>query len=201
MPGDVRSEIDFVMRRSNTRAQLDDQVGWTRTELISHRFDRVWNHAEFGAFFAGMNETDRATNRIDEINRTAIGNVNAETDPPLISDDPIAIRETFVRRDRHIHDGDLFPMDLLRGDERGRAELMFGANFSMNTVEPCEGFGLVVRHLEARNTERETVDDLRQRAQRREMFDRKLSFAHLLPVVRVVRVVVVVVRTGGRLPA
>jgi hypothetical protein len=44
------------------------------------------------------------------------------------------------------------------------------------------------------------VDHLRQRAQRREMFDRKLSFAHLLPVVRVVRVVVVV-RTGGRLPA
>jgi hypothetical protein len=39
------------------------------------------------------------------------------------------------------------------------------------------------------------VNDLWQRAQRREIFDRKLSFAHLLPVVRVVRVVVVV-RTG-----
>jgi hypothetical protein len=201
LPDDVGGKIDFVMRWSNTRTQLDNQVGWTRPELISHRLNRVRDHAEFGAFLAGMDESDRATNGIDEINRTAIGNVYAETDPMLISDDPIAIGETFVRRDRHVHNGNLFPMDLLRGDERSRAQLMFGANFSMNTVESCERFGLVVRHLDAGNTERETVDHLRQRAQRREMFDRKLSFAHLLPVVRVVRVVVVVVRTGGRLPA
>jgi hypothetical protein len=45
------------------------------------------------------------------------------------------------------------------------------------------------------------VHDPWQRTQRLEMFDRKPSFAHLLPVVRVVRVVVVELRIGGRSPA
>jgi hypothetical protein len=43
------------------------------------------------------------------------------------------------------------------------------------------------------------VNDLGQRIQRRELFSRKLTFVHLPDVV--VRVVRVVVVTGGRLPA
>ena len=61
----------------------------------------------------------------------------------------------------------------------------------MNAVKPGQRFGFVVRHLDAGNAKRETVDDFRPSAKRREMFDRKRKAAHLLPVVvRVVRVVV-----------
>src|ERR1041385_6801868 len=127
-----------------------------------------------------MNQTNRASNRIDKINRTTIGHVNAETYSRLISDDSVAIRETFVRQDRHIHDGDFFSMDLLRGDERRRGELMFRANLAVNVIKPGKRLSFVVRHLDAGNAQRETVNDLWERAQRREIFDRKLSFAHLL---------------------
>ena len=67
---------------------------------------------------------------------------------------------------------------------------MFVANLSMNAVQSRERFGFVMRHLEAGNAQGETVDDARQRGQRREMFERELSVAHLLPVVRVVVVLV-----------
>lgn len=135
-----------------------------RTELRCHRFDRVWDDAEFGPFFTRMNETDRATNWIDEVNGATIGDVNAETDSSPIGDDPVAICETLVRRDIHVDDGNFLPMDLLRGDKRRTPELMFGANFSVNRVEPGKRLGFVVRHFDARNAQRETVDDLRQRA-------------------------------------
>ena len=70
---------------------------------------------------------------------------------------------------------------------------MFNANLSMNPIQSRQRLGFVMRHLDPGNTQRETVPDSRQRTQRRKMFDRKRSAAHLLPVVRVVRVVVVVV--------
>jgi len=61
----------------------------------------------------------------------------------------------------------------------------------MGGVQARERLRFVVRHLNAGHTQREAVPDLRHRTERREVFDRKRSLAHLLPVVRV-RVVVVV---------
>jgi len=55
------------------------------------------------------------------------------------------------------------------------------------------------RSLDSGHAKREAVNYAGQRIERREVFDRKRTAAHLLPVVRVVRVVVVV--TGGRMPA
>ncbi len=164
LPNDVGCEIDFIVRWPNTRAELNNEIGWTRTELSRHRFDCVWDDAEFRSFLAGMDETDRATNRIDEINRAAIGDVNAQTKSRLVRNDSVAICETFVRRERDIHDGNLFPVDLLCGNERRRAKFFFSANLSVNRVEPGQSLGFVVRHFDAGNAKRETVDDLRQRA-------------------------------------
>jgi hypothetical protein len=70
---------------------------------------------------------------------------------------------------------------------------MLSSNFSMNDIQARERFRLVVRHLNARHPQGETVNDLGQRAQRRELFSRKLILVHLPEVVvRVVRVVVLV---------
>ena len=77
---------------------------------------------------------------------------------------------------------------------------MLGSDFAMNAIQAGERFRFVVRHLDARHAEGETMYDLRQRAERGKLFSRKLTFAHLLP--DVVRVVVrVFVSIGGRLPA
>ena len=71
---------------------------------------------------------------------------------------------------------------------------MATANRPMDAVQALEHVRFVVRHLNARHSQGEAVNNLRQRTQRREMFDQERSFAHLLPVVvRLVRVVVVVV--------
>ncbi len=91
-------------------------------------------------------------------------------------------------------------MHLLRSNERHPGKTMFAADFSMDAVQPRERFRFAVRHFEAGHPHREAVDNVRQPAQHRKMFSRKLTVAHLPEVVvRVVRVVRVV--TGGRLPA
>ena len=61
----------------------------------------------------------------------------------------------------------------------------------MNTIQSLERLRFVVRHLDPRHAQGETVRELRQRAEGGKLFSRKLILAHLLPVVvRVVRVVV-----------
>ena len=140
-----------------------------------------------------MDETDGATTRINHENRATIRDVDSQADSALVGNDAVAVRETFVGRERDINDGNFVPVDLLGRDERHRGDPLPSANLSMDVVQPRERLRFVVRHLDARHPQGETVNNLRQRAERGEMFDRKRSFAHLLPVVRLVRVVVVVV--------
>lgn len=148
-----------------------------------------------------MHQPDRTEALIDQINRAAIGDVNAETNAALICDQAIAISEAFVLGNCAIDNGAAISMNLLRRNERRGAEAILSSNFPMNAVQTRERFRLVERHLDARHTQRETVRDLGQRIQRREMFSRKLTLVHLPEVVvRVVRVDVLA-GIGGRLPA
>jgi hypothetical protein len=199
LPDNIRGKIDLVMWGANAGTELNDEIGGARTKLRGHRSDRVRDNAELGALFAGMHETNRAANRINEKNRTAISNVNAEADAALTGNQSVAVLETFVSANCRIDQGDIFSMDLPRGHERQISEPVSAADFSMHCIQAREGFRLVVRELDARDTQRETMNDLGQRIQRRELFSRKLTFVHLPDVV--VRVVRVVVVTGGRLPA
>jgi hypothetical protein len=140
-----------------------------------------------------MHQTARAEALIDQINRAAIGNVNAEANAALICDQAIAILEAFVLGNCAVDNSDAVSVNLLRGNKRSGAERMLSANFSMNDIQARERFRLVVRHLNARHAQGETVNDLGQRAQRRELFSRKLIPVHLPEVVvRVVRAVVLV---------
>jgi len=147
-----------------------------------------------------MHQPNRVTHRIDQINRAAIRDVDAETNAALICNQAITTLKALVSGDGFIDNRHAISMHLLRGNERRRAEAVLGSDFAMNAIQPGERFRFVVRHPDPRHTQSETVCDLRQRAERGELFSRKLTPAHLLPVV--VRVVRVVVRwTGGRLPA
>ncbi len=141
-----------------------------------------------------MHQANDSPNPINQKSRTAIGNVNTEASAALIRDQSIAVLKTFVFADARIDDTDLFPVDLLRGNERHPSETMFTADFLVHAVERGERGCLVVRHLDTGHAQGESMNDARQRAQRLELFSRKLTVVHLPElVVRVVRVVVVLV--------
>lgn len=137
-----------------------------------------------------MHKPDRTEALIDQINRAAIGNVNAETDAALICDQPIATFEAFALRHRAIDNRDAISVDLPRGNERRRTESMLRPDFAMNTVQTRASLRLLVRHLETGDTQGEAVNDIGERTQRWEMFRRNLAGVHLPDgVARVVRVV------------
>ena len=97
------------------------------------------------------------------------------------------------------HDSNLLPMNLLRSHKRHLAETMTISNFPMNAVQPRERFRLVVRHFETGHPQGEAVPQNGHCIQRGKMLSRKRNAAHL--GLTVVRVVVVLVVTGSRLPA
>ena len=204
LPDNLRGKIDFVMRRANAGAELNHKIGRARTKLRCHRHDRIRNHAQLRPFLARVDESNGAANRIDQKCRATIGDVNAETNPALVGDQPVALLETFAFADLRINDTDLFSMNLPGRNERHAGQTMFVTDFPMDLIETRERFRLVVRHLDAGHAQGEPVNDALQCTQRRELFSQKLTLAHLPEgIVRVVRVVVVVVRLGmgGRFPA
>ena len=108
-----------------------------------------------------MDETDRGPNRIDQVNRATVGNVNAQANSALVRNGSVAVGETLVRGKRRVNDGDLFPVDLLRSDKRFFSQAMLVPNLAMNFVQPRERLGFVVRHPNSRNAQRETVNEFR----------------------------------------
>ena len=74
---------------------------------------------------------------------------------------------------------------------------MFSPDLPMNAVQSRKSFRFIMRHLDTRDTQSETMNDLGQRTERRKLFSRKLTRAHLPEVVRVVRLV----STRVRVPA
>ena len=77
LPDNFRGEIDFVMWRANAGAELHDHVRGIGAEAINHLRNCVRNDAELGAFASGMNQTDSRRFWIDNVNRAAVGDVNA----------------------------------------------------------------------------------------------------------------------------
>ena len=144
-----------------------------------------------------MHQADRIAHGVDDINGTAISDVNAEADAAPICDEAITTVKTLVLHGRSIDHADPISMHLLRGDERHAVEAMFLPDLPMNTVQPSERFHLIVRDFDLGDTQGETVNGVGQRAERWELFSRKLTCVHLPEVVRVERLV----WTGVRFPA
>ena len=161
--------------------------------MLGHRFDGVGNNPELRAFFSRMHQSDNKANGVDEIDGAAIRHIDSETNATLVCNQSIAGVETFVLTDRPIDHTDSRTVHLLSRQERCAAKSIFLPDFSMDAIERRERFRFVARHLDAGHTQRETVNDIRPRLERREFLSRKLTVAHLPEVVvRVVRVVVLV---------
>jgi len=133
-----RRKIDLVMWRTNAGAELRDQIGWIRSEALDHLRDRVGDDAELGPSATGMNQTDGRSFWIDNVNRAAIGDVNAQHDSTLIGDDAIAAAEFAAHRAAAtiIDNSDLVSVNLLSGKQRPIADADCVANFAMRGVEP-----------------------------------------------------------------
>lgn len=201
LPHNLAGEIRFIMRRTNAWTELHNDIRGARTKMFRHRADGVGDDTKLRPFFSGMHQTNRIAYGIDDENGATISNINAEANAALICDQPIKTVETFVPCGRRMDNTDALSVHLLRGNERRAAKSMFLSDFPMNAVQPSERFHFIMRQLDIGDTQCETVNDVVQRAERRELFSRKLPCVHLPEmVVRVVRVVLVV-WTGCLSPA
>ncbi len=169
LPDDFRCEIDFVVRRANTRAELHDHVRGIGAEAINHLPDRIRDNPELSAFATGMRQTDSRRFWIDNVNGAAIGDVNAERDAPLIGDDAVAAgefcagrvgalrRPDAAARRPYLNNCDFVPVNLFGGKERPIADADCVANFVMRGVEPLQHFRFIMRNLDAGNSLGENV--------------------------------------------
>src|SRR5436190_6347880 len=155
------------------------------------------DYPELRSFFSRMHQTYRNANWVDEIDSATVGDINAEANAGLICNQTITTVETFVPSDRPIDNTDTLSVYLLRSDERRVVESLCASDFSVNAIQSSERFQLIVRHLEIRDAQGESVNDVGQRAERRELLSQKLICVHLLELVREE----CFVPTGLRIPA
>jgi len=116
-----------------------------------------------------MHQTYRGADGVDEIDSATIGDINAEANTAPICNQAITTVETLVSRDRPIDNTDTLSVHLLRSDEWRVAESMCPSDFAMNAIQPSKRFQLIVRHLDIRDAQGESVNDVSQRAERREL--------------------------------
>src|SRR5215475_9155848 len=98
LPDNFRSEIDFVVRRTNTRAKLHDHVRGIGAEAFSHFSNRVCDNPKLGASPSGVHEPDGGCLWIHDVNSATVSDVNAKCDAALIRDDTIARWEFTAHR-------------------------------------------------------------------------------------------------------
>ena len=159
LPDDLRSEIDLVVGRANTRTELHDHVYGIRSEAFNHLSDRVCDHAKLGSFAAGVHKANRRCFWIYDVNGATISDVNAERDTALIGNNAIARGEFAAHRAAAtaIDHGDVVTVDLFGSEQRPIPKAGRGANFAMCGVEPLQHFGFIVGDVDAGNSLRENV--------------------------------------------
>jgi hypothetical protein len=173
-----RRKIDLVVRRANTRTQLNNHVCGIRSETLNHLCNCVADDAEFGAFASGMHQTDGWRFWIDNVNRATVGDVNAHRDPGLICNESIAPGEMFVRIDRCIDNCNLVSVNLLGGEQPPTADANCVANFAMSCLKSPECLGFAMRNIDAWDSSREDVSTNSARIDRGELLDGKSFCRH-----------------------
>jgi len=136
LPNNFRGKIEFVVRRTNTRAELHDHVCGIGAEALNHLRNCAGDNAELGAFTPGMCYTNSWRFWIDHVNRTAVSHVNAERDAALIRDDAVAAGEFFIAFHWRINECNLVSVNLFRGKQRPIAESSGIANALMGFLKP-----------------------------------------------------------------
>ena len=173
LPDNFRSEIDFVTRRTNTRAELHDHVCGIGAEALNHLRNRARDNAELGAFTPGMHQTDSRRFWIDNVNGATIGDVNAERDTESIRNDAVTTGEFFVTFHWCIPNRDFVPVNLFGGKQRPIAESSGIANALMGFFKPRQCFRFIVRDVDPRDPLRKNVTTVRQLCQGSELFNRQ----------------------------
>ena len=153
----LRCKINFVVRRTNARAELRDHPCGDAAVVFDHRFDCGADDCEFRSFFPAMHAADGATLGIDDENGPAIGDVNAEANARIVRDERIDIPDW--RRRFRIHGGDSGSVNLLRGGEAMSAEAKLHAELFVCFSEPCERGLAVGGYVNAGREAGEGVND------------------------------------------
>src|SRR5438132_10142246 len=121
-----------------------------------------------------MDQTDLWRFRINNVNRAAVGDVNAEHDTTLITDDAIAAWKMFVLAAAtacKIDNCDFISMNLLGREQRPVADADCIANSAMRRIQPLQHFDFIMRYIDAWNSLRKSVTTDSDRAQRRKLFE------------------------------
>src|SRR5439155_23620384 len=100
-----------------------------------HLLDRFRNNSPLGAFLAGMDEANHWRFWIDNVNRAVIGHVNAERDPFLIRDEPVATGKFFIASNGLLDNRDFFAVNLLGGKQRPISHSDFVSRFAVNDIK------------------------------------------------------------------
>jgi hypothetical protein len=188
------------MWRANAGAELNDHVRGIGAEAINHLFDCVGNDAELGAFATGMNQTDSRRLWIDKVSRAAVGYVNAEHDPLLISDDAIAAGEFTAHKAVAItiDHCDFISMNLLGGEYRPIASADCMPNFPVRRIEPLQHFDFIMRHVDAWNSLRKSVTTDSDRAKRGKLLERRVHHCSKFKIPKTKSQPAIVILSGAK---
>ena len=159
LPHNFRCEVDFVVRRANTRAELDDDLGQIGPEERRHLRNCIRDDAELGAFASGMDQTDGRRFRIDNVNGTAVCDIDAQRDTAFTGNEPIAAGEfaAHIAAAAIVDNCDLISVDLLSSKQRPIAHSDCIANFAVGGFEPLQYFDLIGRNIDSWNSSRKNV--------------------------------------------
>ena len=160
---DLCGKIDFVMWRPNAGAQLDNEVGRIRPKSFAHLLNRFCSNCQLRTILPGMHQADRGRLWIDNVNGTAISDVNAERDPFLIRDNSITVRKLLVAIDGAIDYRYLVAVNLLCSKQRPISNPNLAAILAMDGLQSFERFGLVVRNINPGNSLDECVTNFLDR--------------------------------------
>ena len=83
---DCRGEVDFVVGGSDAGREDGDEVGGLAVEFFCHSLDGLTGDVGFSSFFSGVEEGDRFASLVDEINRSAVGDVNTKEGSRFVAD-------------------------------------------------------------------------------------------------------------------
>ena len=86
---DHGGEIHLIIRRPDTGAELRDHLRRVASKIRAHPRDCFGGNASLTAAASGVQKRDNPPPRIDEINRTAIGRINAEAHGRIGGNEPI----------------------------------------------------------------------------------------------------------------
>src|SRR2546428_10499 len=121
-----------------------------------------------------MHETDCGRFWVDNINRATISDVNAEGEPGLICNNPVAACKLFVGCNWSIDDSNLVAMNLFIRQQRPICDADVAPDFVMNSLEPPQHFSLIIRDIDTRNSLDERMSANARCFQRSKLLDRKL---------------------------